>query len=177
MKKQIILLVISFLLFMGVCQAQSNAIDLYFFYGQGCSHCAQAEQFLVALNQQYPTLNIKSFEVFYHQENRQIYFALAKAYKINVAEVPVPGIFIGEKSFVGYNDFIGSQIRNEVLRCLNQKCLSPIEKIQTGQNNQTADNDNKVSLKQIIIGWIVIGLIIFAIIFFLIKFISRKKKI
>lgn len=175
MNKQIkLLLVISFLLFvLKIVSAQPNSVDLYFFYGQGCPHCAQAEQFLAQLNKQYPNLNIKSFEVFYHQENRQIYFAMANAYKINVAEVPVPGIFIGEKSFVGYNNFIGSQIRNEVLRCLNQRCPSPIEKIQLGQNNQT---NNQLSTKQIIVGWIVIILIILAIIFLLIKLFLKKKK-
>lgn len=74
MKKQIkLLLAIGFLLlFFRITLSQSKGVDLYFFYGQGCPHCAQAEQFLTQLNQQYQTLNIKSFEVFYHQENRQL---------------------------------------------------------------------------------------------------------
>lgn len=177
MKKQIsLLLVISFLLLVQVCQAQSNTIELYFFYGQGCPHCAQAEQFLTQLSKQYPALAIKSFEVFFNQDNRQIYFSLANAYKINVAEVPVPVIFIGEKSFVGYDDFIGSQIRNEVLRCLNQKCPSPIEKLSS--DNQNPPSNSGGSLKQIMIGWaviIVLGAIFVLGAVKLINKITRKK--
>jgi len=177
-----LLLIISFLLFsLRIVSAQSNTVDLYFFYGQGCPHCAQAEVFLEKLKNQYPQLNIFANEVYYNQNNRLLYSAMAQAYGLNLAEIPVPVIYIDEKSFVGYSDYIGSQIRNEILRCLNQKCPSPIEKIQSGQNNQIANNkisfNNKISLKQSLVGWIVIGLIILIGIFLLVKLFSKKKKI
>lgn len=146
--------------------------DLYFFEGQGCPHCAQAKIFLGQLKNQYPLLNIRSFEVFYNQDNRQLYFAFARAYGLKLNEVPVPFILVGEKSFVGFNDTIGGQIRNEVARCAQQKCPSPSEKLSSVPPNQ-----NFTSIKQEATGWIVIGLVIAMAIFFLIKLIFRKKKI
>ncbi|MGC9048610.1 MAG: glutaredoxin family protein [Patescibacteria group bacterium] len=172
----LLLLVVGFLLIIfSPVLAQQNQVGLYFFYGQGCPHCARAEIFLEQLKKQYAGLDVFPLEVFYNQNNRFIYLAMARAYGLSLTEIQVPVIYIGEKSFVGYNDFIGSQIRNEVLRCLNQKCPSPIEKIQSEQNNQNFDS--KRSSKQVMIGWIAIGLIVLAIVFLLIKFIFRKKKI
>lgn len=177
MKRRVkLLLVVGLLLFIfrTVC-AQSSGVDLYFFYGQGCPHCTQAEVFLKQLKNQYPRLNIFSSEVFYNQNNRTVYLAMARAYGLNLADIQVPVIYVGEKSFVGFNDYIGSQIRNEVLRCFNQKCFSPIDKLQSGQNSQSLDN--KANLKQVIVGWIVIGLIVLISVFLLIKLFLKKKKI
>jgi thiol-disulfide isomerase/thioredoxin len=42
----------------------AEKVDLYFFYGQGCPHCAQAEVFLEKLKNQYPQLNIFANEVY-----------------------------------------------------------------------------------------------------------------
>lgn len=165
-------LLISLALF-GRVEAQANSVDLYFFYGQGCPHCAQAEQDLSVLNQQYPNLNIKRFEVFYSQQNRQVYFLVAGAYGLDVAGGAVPGLFIGEKSLLGWNSYNLSQIRNEVIRCSSQKCLSPIEKVSSGSVNP--NQNPTTSLRQLIVGWAIIIFIVLLIIFILAKVFSRRK--
>jgi hypothetical protein len=43
---------------------------LYFFYGDGCPHCAKEEKFLDSvISQKYPHLEIKRFEVWKNMDN------------------------------------------------------------------------------------------------------------
>lgn len=175
-RKIIFLFLLIFFLFILNNQvlAQQENVDVFLFYGQGCPHCAQAEKFLKTLKKNYPNLTIKEFEVYFNQENRSIYFALANAYKINVTEVPVPAIFIGEKYFIGYSSYVGSQIKREIIKCSSQKCPSPIEKLSSDTNPNTNPNIPN-NPTQIIIGWIVIGLIVLVAGFLIIKLVFRKK--
>jgi len=145
---------------------------LYFFYGQGCPYCARAEIFLKDLKRQYPTLGVVSFEVYNHRENWKLYSALARVYQIKVEAVP--GFFINDKVFVGYDEFVASQIKSEILHCLNQKCLSPREKLMVLQQSSPSQNLEKKS-SQIIVGWLVVVFLAFILIFGLLKLIKKRK--
>jgi glutaredoxin len=157
-----------------LAQAPSTAkspIDLYFFRGEGCSHCAAAEAFFGDVIKQYPQLQIKSFEVFNNEANRQLYFAFAKAYNLSLDQLSVPVIFIGDKQWVGFNDSIQSQIKDEIIHCSSQVCPSPDTKVleQEQQTDQTNTN------KQAALGWVIIILIVVIIVIVLIKLFKKKK--
>lgn len=74
---------------------------LYFFYGNGCPHCAKEEKFFDStISQKYPQLEIKRFEVWGNRDNAAILSAVAKKMGITTSGVPVT--IIGDKSFIGY---------------------------------------------------------------------------
>ncbi len=153
--------------------ADINRVDLYFFYDQDCPACGRAEIFLKQLKDTYPSLNLVNFEVFNNQENRKLYFTLANAYGLDSVEMAVPGIFISDKVFIGYDDFTGSQIRNEFLRCLNQKCPSPRKKLLAGTDVPfSTPSGNK---KQATVGWLIIILLGIILLFGLVKLIKKRK--
>lgn len=163
------LLVVFLFFLLKLVSAQQKNVDLYFFYGQGCPFCTRAEFFLKELKTKYPNLSVVSFEVYNNQENRKLYFALAQAYKIETGAVP--GFFINDKAFIGYDDFNAFQIRNEILKCLNQKCLSPAEKLLLGQ-----DSFKKSNFKiQRAIGWVIIILLVGLLIFVAVKLLKKNK--
>ncbi|MEM5782671.1 MAG: thioredoxin family protein, partial [Candidatus Aenigmatarchaeota archaeon] len=48
---------------------EQGKICVYFFFGQGCPHCAEEKPFLEEMKNKYPQLEIYDFEVYYNQEN------------------------------------------------------------------------------------------------------------
>jgi len=182
MKNRIFILVLSLLLLVSFSSALAQtapaqtavnkpAIELYFFRGEGCLHCAQAEDFLGDLVKQYPQLEVRSFEVFYNNDNRQLYFTFAQAYNINPSELVVPVIFVGNQSWVGFNNGIGGAIKSAVQNCFVNACSSPQSLVVAHAQQQQSQNFTKQSL----IGWIIIIGVLAIIIFILVKLFKRKK--
>ncbi len=75
-------------------------ICLYFFWGQGCPHCAEEKPFLEELKKRYPNLQVYDFEVYYNQDNVNFWKEVCKKY--NVQPYGVPMTFVGNKVFIGF---------------------------------------------------------------------------
>ncbi|MEM7818746.1 MAG: thioredoxin family protein [Candidatus Aenigmatarchaeota archaeon] len=75
-------------------------ICVYFFWGQGCPHCAEEKPFLDELKKKYPNLEVYDFEVYYHPENAKFWKEVCE--KCNTQPSGVPMTFIGEKVFIGF---------------------------------------------------------------------------
>lgn len=157
-----------FLLLFTFCLLFSNfaygkAIELYFFWGSGCPHCAKMAQVLQEIKTQYPELNSPhSFEVWYNPNNRRLLNAMAAGYNFEPTSVPV--IFIGEKVIEGDSQASINQLKEAVKQCSVLDCISPIDKIKTSKN--------KIELNWGNIG-IFAGVVIFI---FLIVSLLRKNK-
>ena len=91
-------------------------VNIYFFWGDGCPHCADAHSFFDSIKEEYKDyFNLYGFEVWYNDENHSLYNTFAKS----MGEKPsgVPYYIIGEKTFAGYtsgwNEEIINTIKNE----------------------------------------------------------------
>jgi thiol-disulfide isomerase/thioredoxin len=108
----------------------NNKVKLYFFWGKGCPHCAHEEKFLRELEKKYPLLEVKSYEVWYDQENGKLFSDMAEAYGTRPEGVPTT--FIGDfKPLVGYQNYevTGKLIENRIKYCIENICTDPIQKI------------------------------------------------
>lgn len=94
--------------------------DIYFFWGDGCPHCAQAKPFLEGLAQRFPQVRVHSYEVWYNQTNQNLLAQMAKAY--NFEPKYVPTIFIGDLHWEGYSSTISQEIEKAVAACLAAGC-------------------------------------------------------
>ncbi len=164
-EKIIIFSVIFYVLFFifNISFTYSKAIDLYFFWGSGCSHCANMAQVLKEISAQYPELKINTFEVWYNSNNQKLLAVMAEAYNFKPEGVPV--IFIGDQVIErdGQTEII--QLKEAVRICSISSCVSPIEKIKTVSSKT-------INFKNIFLFGA--GLIIFLIIIF--KLFKKKKK-
>jgi len=79
---------------------EDGKVCLYFFWGQGCPHCAEEKPFLEELKLKYPNLEIHEFEVYSNQENAKLWQDTCKKY--GIPAVGVPTTFVGDKAFVGF---------------------------------------------------------------------------
>lgn len=94
---------------------------LYFFWGDGCPHCAAAKPFLEDLAARYPDLAVRDFEVYSDMEGREAFVAMAAAFGFEPSGVPT--FFLGEDSWVGFSEStIGAQIEAAVAQCVAAGC-------------------------------------------------------
>ncbi len=97
----------------------AGQVIIYFFWGDGCPHCADEKPFLERLKQQYPVA-VRSYEVWNSPENRELFIKMAAAHGFEPSGVPTT--FIGERHWVGYVDRIGQEMEAAVKACLTSGC-------------------------------------------------------
>ena len=131
----------------------AKQVEIYFFYGQGCPHCAAQEKFLNDLKNQYPSVKVISYEVYGNQTNRALFQALAQAYGKKIEGVPT--LFIADQIFVGHSADIELAIRDKVKYCLQNDCPSPLTKLDQSvvDNNQPVSDQSRNQK----IGWWILG--------------------
>ena len=107
--------------------APENLVHIYLFYGEGCPHCAQAQPFFKGLADQYDGVILKTFEVYYNEENQQIFTDIAQKY--GVEQMVVPMFFIGPYYLPGYSEEYDDAIEAVVVQCLQEGCIDAGEDI------------------------------------------------
>jgi thiol-disulfide isomerase/thioredoxin len=100
-------------------QAQTPA-TIYFFWGDGCPHCAQAKPFLQELEQRYPNLQVESFEIYYVPENQELFKQMAAAHNFEPRYVPT--FFIGDRQWEGFSEDLRQELEAAVRACSEQGC-------------------------------------------------------
>ncbi len=106
-----------------------GSVELVMFYGQGCPHCARLEAFLDEIADDYPTLKVEHYEVYSDQDNREVFFDLAKAYGLEPEGVPT--VFIDDQVIVGFSSTQAQQIESQIQTCLrvSSSCENPLDRL------------------------------------------------
>lgn len=104
-----------------ICSADSGNLNIYFFYGNGCPHCAEEEEFLYQeIKSQYPNIRIFGYEIYYNKNNA--YLLQQSADKLNISVDGVPFLVVGDKHFIGYGSLISKTISQRVEQCYLGGC-------------------------------------------------------
>jgi cytochrome c biogenesis protein CcdA/glutaredoxin len=138
--KKFLLLFIFFIFSLSVIPAfaqEKNPVDLYFFYGQGCPHCAKMSTFLEEMEESYSTVTVFEKEIYSNTENRELFQEMSDAFEVEISGVPT--VFIGDKVIVGFSNSVGEELEDEIQKCIAERCSSPLEKLK--------NNDEQKSLK------------------------------
>ncbi len=117
----------------------SNAaekVTIYFFWGDGCPHCAQAKPFLEDLSRQYPQIEVQAFEVWHVPENQALFWGMAAAFGFEPHAVPT--FFVGDRYWEGYNEQIGRQIQAYATGCISSGCPDAGRGVITPDESSTA---------------------------------------
>lgn len=100
MKKILTLILLAITLLLAKPVFAQEKIDLYFFYGDGCPHCAKEEKFLEQLKAKNANIEIHSFETWNNSKNANLLMELGKELNTNVSGVPF--LIIGDRVVSGY---------------------------------------------------------------------------
>ena len=111
-------------------QAPDSSVTLYFFGGEGCSHCALEKPLLEQLAQKYPQLEVKEYETWYNKEDKELFQKFLKAHDVPPPH-GVPTTFVGTDYVVGYGSdtTTGMQIEDMVKNCIQYGCPDAGESI------------------------------------------------
>lgn len=125
--------------------AQEREVNLYFFFANGCPHCANEEVFLKKLENKYPNLSVQSFEIISNRKNSLLLAKIGK--KLNADTAGVPFTVIGEQYVIGFLDeqTTGKQIEDEVQTALKGEVVDVVSVL---LNEQEKDiNSSQQNLK------------------------------
>ena len=81
---------------------RNSTVTAFYFYGDGCSHCAKVEPFLTDLVVKYPELDLRMLEIYHNATNQETFAVMKWQYGISSSGVPV--LFIGTTAMVGNVD-------------------------------------------------------------------------
>ena len=137
-----ILLILLFTIFLvKPAFAQEEQVNIYFFWGEGCPHCAYEKSFLEKLEERYPEVKIYDFEIWNNSDNRELLVEVGKKLNANISGVPFT--VIGEKHVSGWlsEETTGAAIENIVQCVLKDGCRDAVGEILTLQQAQTQEDE------------------------------------
>lgn len=92
----------------------SSKVNIYLFWGEGCPHCEKLKQYLNSIKDEYGKyFNLHSFEVWYDDDNLNIYNQFAS--KMGDKTGGVPYMIIGNKSFSGFGEDDYDDVLNAIV--------------------------------------------------------------
>jgi len=121
MKKILFFLVVLTLLFPRASLAD-DTVDVYFFWANGCPHCAKESIFLDSLETKYgDDIDVHRFEVSESKENAELLASFGEQFDTEI--VGVPFTVIVDEYFVGfYNDeTTGAKIETKIASIIDNK--------------------------------------------------------
>ena len=101
----------------------SDKVPIYFFWGDGCPHCARAKPFLADLTRRIPQAEVRAYEIWNDEENLALFKKMAEAHGFEARFVPT--FFIGDQYFEGFSDQTQEKIEAAVQACLGRVCPDP----------------------------------------------------
>ena len=170
------------LMFLFIPDVFGKDLNVYLFYGEGCSHCAALEDYLNTKD----NINVYKYEVWFNSDNETLLNEVAKI--TGVEPKGVPYYIIGKDTLQGYNDTQSwkETIDKRIEKALTEEYtdevgiyLGKLEKEEIVEENSTnllVETKEEKDNKKVIITIIVIAIIdIVATAIYLYK--NKKKKL
>lgn len=104
------------LLFLIICSVENvfakEQVNLYFFHGDGCPHCAEEEKFLAKIEKKYSYVKIIRYEVWKNKSNALLMDRVGNRYDVATSSVPLT--IISGTAISGYSESIGVRIERAI---------------------------------------------------------------
>lgn len=133
----------------------NDKVNVYLFRGNTCSHCFDSVVFFASIAEEYGEyFNLKAYEVWNNKDNSDIMNKVADELDDEVGGVPY--IVVGNKSWNGYTDSYGEEIKEAIKSEYNKESSKRYDVIKKINTNGSSSND---ILSLIIIIVVVAGLV------------------
>jgi len=96
----------------------------------------------------YPLLIVEEHEIYFNQEERELFEQTTNAFGEKIEGVPT--IFIDDKVFVGFSNSIANSIDKEIKKCVEVTCDNPIDKINSQNNLEKTTIITKLTIPAVI---------------------------
>jgi glutaredoxin len=128
-KKIVLTFIFTSIFCVGLVEASTNNINAYFFYGDGCPHCAKERELLFGdLTNEYQSLKVYEYEIYNSRDNIALLQQVLK--KLDTNADGVPFLVIGDKYFIGYAEGLTSKaIKQRLNECSISVCPDSVAPI------------------------------------------------
>lgn len=89
----------------GTFASSKKNVDLVYFYGEGCPHCAKVEPFIRELEQKYEVI-IEAYEIYSNRSNMKLMQGYFERYDLPMNRMGVPAVFTSNSYIVGDADIL-----------------------------------------------------------------------
>ena len=99
---------------------KDGKVIIYFFRGEGCSHCAEAEAWFESIEEEYGDyFTIKDYETWYNQDNAEYMQKVAESRGDEAGGVPY--IIIGDYTWLGFTEEYEDEMIQAIVYYANYK--------------------------------------------------------
>ena len=110
-------------------------VTVYLFRGETCHFCENAIDFFEEIADDYPYLEIKAYEVWKNEQNRELMDAVATELNLEVSP-SVPLIIIGETyARRGFSENVGQLIKEEIEKAYSNEDYTDVVENILNENN------------------------------------------
>jgi hypothetical protein len=104
---------------------QDSKVNVYLFWGEGCTHCEEEKRFFAILLHDHPYLDIREYEVLHNNQNLKLLTALMNVHARQASGVPIT--FIGNQIFEGFSKRIQGAMERAIRECRERSCRDPAD--------------------------------------------------
>ena len=127
---------------------EDNRAIVYFFHGDGCPHCAEAEEWLESIEEEYGSkFKVVAYEVWNDQENAALMQSVSDLRGDNATGVPY--LVVGDKSWIGFDE---ATMASEIKAQIDAVYETPVDErydalslVDATGNSKTKEADKKES--------------------------------
>ena len=165
---KLIILFLAIFMFIPTCVfAEDNSeVTVYFFRGQGCSHCAETEEWFESIEEEYGSrFKIVDYETWYDEDNANLMQKVAKVRGEEEQATGVPYIIIGDKSWIGFTDEYKDEIISQINKLYEQEESERYDVMKYVKSGKSAKKDKSAAsdVVSLILILVVCGGIVFGI--------------
>lgn len=103
-------------------ESVDKRVVVYFFRGEGCEHCADAEEWFDSIDDEIKEkFIIKDYETWYSEENSSLMKDVVEVRGEEETATGVPYIIIGDKSWVGFAENYKEEITTKINEMFDQE--------------------------------------------------------
>ena len=142
----------------------TNEVNVYFFRGQGCPHCEEAEEWFKSIEDEYGSkFKIVDYETWYNEDNKETFRKVLKArneYVSDEESLGVPYIVVGNKSWNGFAEDYSAEILDTINSefAKEEKDRYDIMKYVDSTSNKKEDTSNNDAVALLLILVVVLGI-------------------
>ena len=136
--------------------SDSKKVNVYFFRGECCSHCAEAEEWFDIIKEEYSEYyNLIDYEVWYNTDNSDLMQKVSDA-RGEEAE-GVPYIIIGDKSWNGFDSSYEEDMINQIKSVYAQDVKDRYDIMTLLTDSKTSKKDSNASDILVLLAIIVVA--------------------
>ncbi len=118
----------------------TNQVNVYFFWGEGCPHCAHEKPFLQSMEDENPEVKVYGYEVWKSSQNRNFLIEVSETLEKEVTGVPFT--VVGNETFTGFSASVTApKIESRIKYCLTNSCPDSVADIVGVKTANQADSN------------------------------------